>query len=167
MAFEWCYAVDFPKTLDMLTQHDGIEGFLSHLDAAPKIADDEMHVLMVLAMAASYDPDPAGPKGIRLPVDPDTCELIPERWEAWTRHDPLQLVADPAYQENLRSLAGLYIDCGSKDQYALVYGARQFVRTLDEHVIDHRYEEFDDNHTNVDYRMDTSLPYLYEALTRH
>jgi hypothetical protein len=30
----------------------------------------------------------------------------------------------------------------------------------------HRYEEFPDNHTGVDYRMDTSLPFLVEALTR-
>ena len=29
----------------------------------------------------------------------------------------------------------------------------------------HRYEEFDDNHTAVDYRMDVSLPFLASALT--
>jgi hypothetical protein len=30
--------------------------------------------------------------------------------------------------------------------------------------IRHTYEEFDDNHSDIDYRMDTSLPFLYEAL---
>ena len=30
--------------------------------------------------------------------------------------------------------------------------------------IRHRYEEFDDNHSDVDYRMDVSLPILYRAL---
>ncbi|HIA02140.1 MAG TPA: hypothetical protein EYN66_09545 [Myxococcales bacterium] len=30
--------------------------------------------------------------------------------------------------------------------------------------IAHRYDEFDDNHSSVDYRMDESLPYLYETL---
>ena len=30
--------------------------------------------------------------------------------------------------------------------------------------ITHRYEEFDDDHSDVDYRMDVSLPFLYRAL---
>ena len=30
--------------------------------------------------------------------------------------------------------------------------------------IAHTYEEFDDNHSDVDYRMDVSLPFLYRAL---
>jgi hypothetical protein len=31
--------------------------------------------------------------------------------------------------------------------------------------IAHRYEEFPDNHTSVDYRMNESLPFLAQALT--
>ena len=27
-----------------------------------------------------------------------------------------------------------------------------------------RYEEFNDNHSDIDYRMDVSLPFLYRAL---
>ncbi len=65
---------------------------------------------------------------------------------------------------NLRSLRGLYLDCGSNDQYHLVHGARAFARALRAAGIAHRFEEFDDDHTNVDYRMDVSLPFLYEAL---
>jgi len=38
------------------------------------------------------------------------------------------------------------------------------VRALRAAGIAHRFEEFDDDHTNVDYRMDVSLPFLYEAL---
>ena len=30
--------------------------------------------------------------------------------------------------------------------------------------IDHTYEEFDDTHSSIDYRMDRSLPFLYRAL---
>ncbi len=165
MAFDLCYAPDFPKTLDGLAEHDGIDGFLSHIEAAAKVSNDDMHVLMILAMAATYDPDPGAPKGIRLPVDLETCELDPQRWERWMAHDPLRLVQQPAFQDNLRSLSGLYIDCGSKDQYHLVYGARAFVAALEAAGIAHRYEEFDDNHSSVDYRMDESLAYLYEALS--
>jgi hypothetical protein len=46
-----------------------------------------------------------------------------------------------------------------------VYGARRFARRLGELGIAHRYAEFDDNHTAVDYRMDESLPFLAAALS--
>jgi hypothetical protein len=39
------------------------------------------------------------------------------------------------------------------------------VRRLNELGIPHRYEEFPDNHTGVDYRMDESLPFLAQALS--
>jgi enterochelin esterase-like enzyme len=45
-----------------------------------------------------------------------------------------------------------------------VFGARQLHRKLDARGIAHRYEEFPDNHSSVDYRMDESLPFLAKAL---
>jgi len=51
------------------------------------------------------------------------------------------------------------------DQFNLLYGARRFVRRLNELGIAHRYEEFPDNHTGVDYRMDESLPFLAQGLS--
>jgi hypothetical protein len=66
--------------------------------------------------------------------------------------------------ENLRRLRALYVDCGKKDQYFLQYPTRTLVRRLARAGIDHRYEEFDDDHSSVDYRMDVSLPYLYAAM---
>ena len=115
-------------------------------------------------MAATYDPDVDAPKGVRLPLDLETGELIEERWANWMRHDPVELAKLPECQENLRSLRGLFIDCGSHDQYALVYGARGLHRQLEAAGIDHHYEEFDDDHTAVDYRQDVSFPYLYDAI---
>ena len=78
------------------------------------------------------------------------------------RHDPA--VAVETLGNNLRSLKALYIDCGERDQFNLLYGARRFVRRLNELGITHRYEEFADNHSGVDYRMDESLPFLAAAL---
>ena len=52
----------------------------------------------------------------------------------------------------------------SHHQFNLLFGARRFVRRLNELGIAHRYEEFSDNHTGVDYRMDESLPFLARAL---
>jgi hypothetical protein len=79
------------------------------------------------------------------------------------QQDPV--VAIEIQASNLRTLKALYIDCGEKDQFNLLYGARRFVRRLNELGIAHRYEEFADNHTGVDYRMDQSLPFLAEALS--
>jgi len=39
------------------------------------------------------------------------------------------------------------------------------VRRLNQLGIAHRYEEFLDNHTGVDYRMDESLPFLAKVLS--
>lgn len=164
MAFELCYRVDFPKTVGVVAEKGGIQGYLDWFAAQPKTDDDMLHTIMILAMAASYDPDPAAPKGIRLPVDLDTCALDEERWARWLAQDPVEMIEVAAYQENLRSLRGLYIECGTKDQYHLVFGARALTRRLTDLGIPHRFEEFDDDHTNVDYRLDVSLPFLYEAV---
>lgn len=164
MAFDLCYAVEIPRVSTALARAGGIETFLSEFADAPSAKRSETETLMLLAMAATYDPDPSAVKGIRLPVDPVTCELDEERWAAWTAHDPVEMVRNSKYRENLGSLRGLYVDCGDHDQYHLAYGARRFVAELERHGIPHRYEEFDDDHSDIDYRMDESLPYLYAAL---
>ena len=58
------------------------------------------------------------------------------------------------------AVSWLFIDCGSRDQFYLQYPARALVRKLGTLGIDHRYAEFDDNHSGIDYRMDRSLPFL-------
>ncbi len=130
--------------------------------SAKKPTEKETHCLMMLAMAATYDPAPSEFLGIRLPVDLETCALIPERWATWLKHDPV-LLAEP-HAANLRRLKGLYIDCGNEDQFHLHYGARRLHQILDRLGIAHAYEEFPDNHSSVDYRMDVSLPFLVKAL---
>ena len=65
-------------------RHDGdVMRFYEQLKASEKIPPGAMHALMLLAMSATYDPDPQAPLGVRLPVDPHTCRLIDERWERW------------------------------------------------------------------------------------
>jgi hypothetical protein len=142
---------------------NSIERWWQELEAAKKHPEGSGKVMNVLAMAASYDPDPTQFLGIRLPVTLDTCEIIEERWANWLRQDPVVAVNSQA--DNLRQLKALYLDCGEKDQFNLLYGARRFVRRLNELGIAHRYEEFPDNHTSVDYRLDESLPFLAQALS--
>ncbi len=165
IGFDLVYRSDLPLVLDTLAQHDGeIVKFVEHVRRADKILDRERHVLMLLAMAATYDPDPAAPFGIRLPMDPHTAELNPERWACWLAHDPLWMIDEPACQANLRRLAGFFIDCGKRDPYRLLYGARHLSSKLEALEIPHRYEEFNDDHSGIDYRLDVSLPFLYAAI---
>ena len=132
--------------------------------AKKKLGHDEGHTLMFLAMAAFYDPDPKSSLGFHLPMDLETGEIDAQRWSRWLRHDPVHLIERATVQHQLRSLKGIYFDCGFKDQYFLHYGARILRRRLRELGIPHHYQEFDDNHSSVDYRMDVSLPWLYRRL---
>ncbi len=165
MSFDLCYRPDFPKALMHLAGHQGkIDNFMTSLASKRKISGSEFETLMVLAMAASYDPAPELPYGVRLPVDMETCELDSEAWSRWLAWDPARLIERKDVQDNLRSLKGLFIDCGSEDQYSLVYGARTLRHSLNKLGIEHTYEEFPDNHSSIDYRMDVSLPFLYSKL---
>lgn len=166
MDFDLVYRTEFPGLLKNLSAHDGdIDAFIRSLADKPKISGGDFHTLMMLAMAATYDPAPELPHGVRLPVDMDTCELDEECWARWLAWDPVRLVERDDVQENLRSLRGLFIDCGTKDQYALLYGARRLQRRLQSLQIDHEYQEFPDDHSGIDYRMDVSLPFLFRALS--
>ena len=69
------------------------------------------------------------------------------------------------YKDNLKSLRGIFIDCGWRDQYHIHFGSRQLSRQLTKFAITHRYEEFDGTHSGIDYRMDISLPYLAKRLS--
>jgi enterochelin esterase-like enzyme len=163
MGFELCYLPDFPNILRMLAKCDGsIDKWLKKFYELPKVKDKDLHEIMALAMCATYDPDPEAYWGVRLPVDMQTCELIPERWKNFQAWDPLNLVETCG--PGLKKLKALWIDCGDIDQYNLVYGARRFHRALERLGVPHTYEEFPDDHTAVDYRMDKSLPFLAKAL---
>jgi S-formylglutathione hydrolase FrmB len=186
--FDFVYRADWPNTLDELAKHrrpklaagrrdmaaaaaaagndgrdDGrVARFLAHVWRKEDVSSAEVHALMNLAMAATYDPDAKAPNGFRLPFNLETGELLPARWSRWLRHDPVNLVARCA--RNLRTLRGLYIDCGWRDQYRIHYGTRLLSLRLTRHRVRHVYEEFDGTHSSIDYRMERSLPFLYRAL---
>jgi S-formylglutathione hydrolase FrmB len=162
MGFENCYLPGMRKSLPAFVKAGGIKQWIEEFLAKHKVLDDDIARLEALAMCATYDPDPSAFWGVRLPVDMHTAELIPERWANFQKWDPAKMVEELG--AGLKKLKALYIDCGDVDQHDLVYGARRFVRSLKRQDIPHHYEEFPDNHTNVDYRMDVSLPLLAKAL---
>jgi len=165
MGFDRVYLRDFPAACDALSRWGGVEGFIEHFHDTTSVSGGDLHVMMVLAMAATYDPDPAAPKGVRLPVDLRTSALDQEAWSRWLKHDPVRIIEEPEAQAGLASLRGLYIDCGARDQYFIHYGSRQLADRLAELGIEHRYDEFDGTHSGINHRMDESLPFLYESLS--
>jgi len=188
--FDVVYHHDWPNTLDELAKYrepkrvpgsydalaesrarkglargydDGrVQRFLDAVWNKEKLSPPEGHAIMNVCMAATYDPDPKAPLGFRIPFNMETGERLDDRWKRWRRHDPIHLV--DRYADALRSLRGIYVDCGWRDQYHIHYGTRILSLRMAEAGIPHRYEEFDDNHSDVDYRMDVSLPFLYRAL---
>jgi len=165
MYFDFCYRNDIPGVLDTLALHGRSPArFLRHFYRQPKASARDGATLMFLAMAAFYDPDPASPLGFRLPMDLETGEVDEARWSRWRRHDPVFLVRRESVRRQLRSLRGVFIDCGTRDQFHLLYGARILHDRLRRAGIPHRYAEFDDDHSSIDYRLDASLPWLYARI---
>ena len=163
VGFDLVYSKDFPLACEKLSSCNGdYTDFIRNFWHKNRPAGQDYTVMMILAMAASYDPDPDQPDRIRLPFDLRTCKRLPERWLNWQAFDPLNMLQHCAGA--LESLHGLYIDVGVYDQYRIQYGTRRFVDQLAERGIAHRYEEFEGTHSAIDWRLDHSLPYLAEAL---
>lgn len=162
--FDVVYRSDFPDTIATLSKHDrDVRAFIEHFWQVHKPSGTDIHALMIICMAATYDPDPEAELGFRLPFDLYTGELDAERWQRWLAHDPIYLVRD--YAGNLARLKALFIDCGWRDQYHIHLGNRILARELTRAGVEHVYEEFDDDHSGIDYRLERSLPYLAAALT--
>lgn len=185
--FDFVYRGEWPKTLNELAKYrkparkpgrysvekataglipgtdDGrIRRFLEHVWAKKNPGNDEVMALMMVAMAASYDPVPSAPNGFKVPFDLETGEFIESRWRRWLAHDPIHMVKE--HWRNLKTLKGIFIDCGWRDQFNIHYGTRLLSRELTKYKVSHVYQEFDDTHSSIDYRMDVSLPFLYRAL---
>ncbi len=158
--FEYCYLPDFPKAAAALQGTDPaawMDGFLRRAREA-RVRGDDHAVLNVLAMAAAYSPRPGAPLGLELPFDPATAALREEVWARWLAHDPVRFV--PRRLEAFRALRSVYLDCGTRDEFNLRWGARQVVEALRGGGVPVHHEEFDDGHRGSDYRYERSISHL-------
>lgn len=161
--FDLVYRPEFPTVCSVLDNFGGdYEAFIRSFWRKNSPDSRDYSTMMILAMAASYDPDPQRPAKISLPFDLRTCELIPARWQQWLSYDPVNMVETGAAA--LKSLHGLYLDVGIHDQYNIQYGCRRLVDRCDQLGIDYHFEEFDGTHSALDWRLDHSLPFLVTAL---
>lgn len=162
-AFEYCYLPDFPKALDAYRKAGGPRNWLNQFwSKNNRHQPEDMAPLNTLAMAAHYSPDPTKELRTDFPFNLETGEFRYDVWDRWLSWDPVRMVEK--YADNLRSMKLIYIDCGTKDQFNLHWGARMIHSKLERLGISHYYEEFEDTHSNITYRYDVSLPMIYGAL---
>jgi len=160
--FEYCYPPDFIKYARSLGDADPT-AFLEKFWREERKGKEDITLLNVLAMSACYSPDASSPLGLRLPFDTRTGELIDEVWARWLRHDPVRMVE--RHSAELRTLKLLYLDAGTRDEFALDLGARVLASRLEQNNVPFIHEEFDDGHFNISYRYDRSLEQISKAVT--
>lgn len=155
--FAYCYTSDFVKAFRVIKGDP--EGFMKKFWEKEKKGKDDFPALNTIGMSACYSPNGAG---YDLPFDLETGEMRNDVWQRWLEHDPVRLVEK--HVENLKSLKLLYLDAGTRDEFALDIGARILSQRLNDHGIDHIHEEFDDGHMGISYRYDRSLELISERV---
>lgn len=156
--FEYCYLPEFPKAFRAINGNPRklIEKMWNEEEKKSK---NDFDGLNMIAMSACYSPNGAN---FDLPFDLETGEMREEIWLKWLENDPVRLVEK--YAENLKSLKLLFIDAGTKDEFALDIGARILCEKLKKINIPHIHEEFDDGHFNINYRQNRSLELISERI---
>lgn len=165
MYFELSLKPDFPAFVNRIARSNyDPRQFLAEFEDAIKKSGGDIAALNVLAMAACYSPDLAAPGlPIDFPFDLRTCELKPDVWRRWLDHDPVEIVHQHA--DKLKQLKLLFIDCGTRDEHHLHFGARILSQRLAALHVSHQHEEFDDGHRSTWYRYDVSLPRLAAVIS--
>jgi hypothetical protein len=161
--FEHCYLPDMAKATRALRDHyDGsFDRFFADFATRPAMSKESDGVLLgIWAMAACYSAEPDGT--VTLPFDPATGRLRDEVWARWLALDPVRMAAGHA--DRLRSLRGIYLDAGRRDQFWLDLGAAAFSAELDALGIEHVFELFDATHSAIEYRYPGGLAFLAERL---
>jgi S-formylglutathione hydrolase FrmB len=157
--FEHCYLPDIPKAFRAIRGNAKklVEKFWNEDEKKGK---DDFSGLNIIGMSACYSPNPNAELGFDLPFDLKTGEIRADVWARWLAHDPVRLVEKSV--ENLKSLRLLYIDAGTRDEFALDLGAKILSKKLYDFNVPHIHEEFDDGHFNISYRQNRSLELISE-----
>lgn len=162
--FEYLHIPDFPAAAGEIRKVGGVPEFLKRIGRPELKSKAHFAAVITTAMAACYSPNRESPWGFDLPFDVDTGEIKPDVWARWLAHDPVRMAERPDVQAALRTLRGIYIECGTADEFNLQWGTRILVKKLRAARIAVEHREFDDGHMNTHYRYDESLAWLGEKL---
>lgn len=141
-----------------------IAEFVEQFEDANKRPQTGYSTMEFLGYTSAYSPRSATPFDFDLPFDRNTGEIRDDVWARWLSFDPAEICT--RRQPELSRLRLRYLDCGRRDEYSLDVGARVLAARMRDMGLDVRHEEFDDDHRNVGYRYDVSLPALAGVLER-
>jgi S-formylglutathione hydrolase FrmB len=161
--FRYAHIPAFASVQRTLEKHDGdIGAFVNAFEGQHKRAPAEYVTMEMLGYAAAYSPRSARAFDLDLPFDGQTGALDDAVFARWLAFDPAERIE--ARRSELARLRLRYLDCGRRDEYGLDIGARVVAARMREAGLDVRHEEFDDDHRNVGYRYEISLPALAGVL---
>ena len=161
MHFDLCYRLDFNGFLRGIHSFGGVEKFIrTFREVRPKKGDFHA-ILSTVGYASCYSPNVESAWGFDLPFDVETGEWNDAVWARWKAWDPIESI--PQYATALRSFQLLYLDCGTRDEFNLQFGARTFCARLKRAGIPYHHQEFDDGHFDIQYRYDVSLQAIGQA----
>ncbi len=101
--------------------------------------------MLVYAYSAAYAPNPDNPPYfVDLPVAWPSGELLPDVWDRWLRHDPIENCRDRV--DDLRQLSGILLDVGVNDNHELQWGHRVLSHRLHGAGVSHLATENAGNH---------------------
>jgi S-formylglutathione hydrolase FrmB len=162
--FELCYWRDVPEVVRALREaYDGSYPRFSEdlRGRMPRSRKEDGVLSNMWAMAAAYSADNDGT--VHLPFNTSTGQMIPDVWERWLAWDPVRMV--PGHADALRSLRGIYIDAGTRDEFFLDLGAVAFRNALAEiGVTNVQFELFDAGHMSIEYRYPVAMRYLAQRI---
>jgi S-formylglutathione hydrolase FrmB len=138
--------------------------FVDRFEEANKRPAHEYATMELLGYTAAYSPRSATAFDLDFPFERATGAIREDVWARWRAFDPAEVCT--AKQRELARLRFRYVDCGRRDEYYLDVGARVLAARMREMGLQVRHEEFEDDHRNVGYRYDVSLPALAGVLER-
>ncbi len=117
---------------------------------------------VIYGMAAAWSPNLQNPPYyVDLPFVYPTGANIPEVWNRWLENDPFTLLN--THTDDLKSLRGIYIDCGTSDSWYEV--SNLYHQQLTARSVDHTFQSYSGTHFNKLFsRLEISLAFCSEHL---
>lgn len=165
--FEYCYVHDFPNAASALLKSGGVKKWFEDFwkrSKETKARSEDFGVLNALAMSAAYSPKLGEQMNIELPFELETGRLREDVWARWLAQDPVRFI--PKSAAAFRQLRSVFVDCGTRDEFNLRWGARIVAEELRKIGVDVVHEEFDGGHSGTSFRYERSLGYLVPRLAR-
>ena len=162
--FEYAYIQDMVLAMDQFRKAGGpSKWFQRFLASRNKTSSLNIRILNTIACSAFFSPNESSTEmGIDFPFDWDSGEFRKDVWAKWKQVDPAETVKD--YLRQLETLNYVYMDCGTMDEFNLIWGNRYVNRVLVDGNIRHYYEEYEDGHFGIQYRFEKSLALMAASL---